>query len=143
LASSRDRDDQAASRRWLTAVVLGAWASSGQAARRPLTAIRRERKGPALRRLINSTYISLDGEIEHPQKWPSVGDRGNRGDEIQTELALSCDVLIMSRRTYEGFAPVWPTRSGDGVSDQVNPMPKMSQHEKIGIGRRMSLSSAS
>jgi hypothetical protein len=77
-----------------------------------------------LRRLINSTYISLDGEIEHPQKWPSVGDRGNRGDEIQTELALSCDVLIMGRRTYEGFAPVWATRSGDGSATRSTRCPK-------------------
>jgi dihydrofolate reductase len=30
----------------------------------------------------------------------------------------------MGRRTYEGFAPVWPTRSGDPYSDQINAMPK-------------------
>ena len=77
-----------------------------------------------MRKLINSTYISLDGEIEHPHEWPSVGDRGSRWDEIQTELALSCDALIMGRLTYEGFAPVWPTRSGDPLSDQINSMAK-------------------
>jgi dihydrofolate reductase len=32
--------------------------------------------------------------------------------------------MLMGRRTYEGFAPVWPTRSGDPVSDQFNAMPK-------------------
>ena len=30
----------------------------------------------------------------------------------------------MGRRTYEGVAPVWPTRSGDPVSDHINSMPK-------------------
>ncbi len=30
----------------------------------------------------------------------------------------------MGRRTYEGFAPVWPTRSGDPYSDRINSMPK-------------------
>ena len=30
----------------------------------------------------------------------------------------------MGRRTYEGFAPVWPTRSGDPASDHINAMPK-------------------
>jgi dihydrofolate reductase len=30
----------------------------------------------------------------------------------------------VGRRTYEGFAPVWPTRSGDPVSDQINAMAK-------------------
>ena len=30
----------------------------------------------------------------------------------------------MGRRTYAGFAPVWPTRSGDPVSDHINSLPK-------------------
>ena len=30
----------------------------------------------------------------------------------------------MGRRTYEGFAPVWPTRSGDPYSAKINAMPK-------------------
>jgi dihydrofolate reductase len=30
----------------------------------------------------------------------------------------------MGRRTYEGFAPVWPTRSGDPLRDRINSTPK-------------------
>ena len=30
----------------------------------------------------------------------------------------------MGRHTYDGFAPVWPTRSGDPFSDHINTMPK-------------------
>ena len=77
-----------------------------------------------MRRIINSTYISLDGVIEGPHLWPSTGSSEGRGDAIQTELLLACDALIMGRRTYEGFAPVWPTRSGDPASDHINAMPK-------------------
>jgi dihydrofolate reductase len=77
-----------------------------------------------MRKIINSTYISLDGVIERPHEWPSIGERGSTGDRVQTELLLSCDALIMGRRTYEGFAPVWPTRSGDPASDHINSMPK-------------------
>jgi dihydrofolate reductase len=77
-----------------------------------------------MRRIINSTYISLDGVIEEPHLWPSTGSSEGRGDEIQTDLLLACDALIMGRRTYEGFAPVWPTRSGDPASDHINAMPK-------------------
>jgi dihydrofolate reductase len=78
-----------------------------------------------MRRIINSTYISLDGVIERLHEWqPSIRPRGDKGDEIQTELLLSCDALIMGRRTYEGFAPVWPTRSGDPASDHINSMRK-------------------
>jgi dihydrofolate reductase len=76
-----------------------------------------------MRKLINSTYISLDGVVDRPHEWPSVGARGAKGDEIQSELLLSCDALIMGRRTYEGFAPVWPTRS-DPYADHINAMPK-------------------
>src|SRR4051794_19255110 len=76
-------------------------------------------------KIINSTYITLDGVIERPHEWPSIGGgRGDKGDELQVELLLRCDALIMGRRTYEGFAPVWPTRSGDPASDHINSMPK-------------------
>ena len=30
----------------------------------------------------------------------------------------------MGRHTYDGFAPVWPTRSGDPFSDHINAMTK-------------------
>ena len=76
-------------------------------------------------KIINSTYISLDGVVEGPHLWPSLGRPGDpRGDEIQAELALSCKAMLMGRRTYEGFAPVWPGRSGDPVSDWFNDVPK-------------------
>jgi dihydrofolate reductase len=78
-----------------------------------------------MRKIINSTYISLDGVVEGPHLWPSLGRPGDeRFGQIQTELAVSCDAFLMGRRTYDGFAPVWPTRSGDPVSDQINAMPK-------------------
>ena len=78
-----------------------------------------------MRKIINSTYISIDGVIEGPHLWPSLGRPSDeRFGQIQTELALSCDAFLMGRRTYDGFAPVWPTRSGDPVSDQINAMPK-------------------
>jgi dihydrofolate reductase len=78
-----------------------------------------------MRKIINSTYISLDGVIEGPHLWPSLGRaRDERFGQIQTDLALSCDVMLMGRHTYDGFAPVWPTRSGDPVSDHFNAMRK-------------------
>jgi dihydrofolate reductase len=77
-----------------------------------------------MRRLVNSTYISLDGVIEGPHHWPALGSQDERGDQLQTDLLLGCDAVVMGRRTYEVFAPVWPTRSGDPLSDQMNAMPK-------------------
>ena len=78
-----------------------------------------------MRKIINSTYISIDGVVEGPHLWPSLGRPGDeRFGEIQAELALSCDAFLMGRRTYDGFAPVWPTRSGDPFSDHINTAPK-------------------
>ena len=77
-----------------------------------------------MRKIINSTYISLDGVIEAPHTWPPTGPDDELAGTIQTDLLLACDAVLMGRRTYEGFAPVWPTRSGDPYSDRINTMPK-------------------
>jgi dihydrofolate reductase len=78
-----------------------------------------------MRRIVNSTYISLDGVVEQPHLWPSIERPADeRGGQIQTDLLLACDAVLMGRRTYEGFAPVWQTRSGDPYSDRINTMPK-------------------
>ncbi|MBS1886432.1 MAG: dihydrofolate reductase family protein [Actinobacteria bacterium] len=78
-----------------------------------------------MRRIVNSTYISLDGVIENPQNWPSGRHEDDgRGQEIQAELTASSEVLLMGRRTYEVFAPVWSAKSGDPVSDRFNSMEK-------------------
>jgi dihydrofolate reductase len=78
-----------------------------------------------VRKIINSTYISLDGVIEEPHLWPSLPKTGDgTATKIQTDLILSCDAVLMGRRTYEVFAPVWQTRSGDPVSDRMNTMQK-------------------
>jgi dihydrofolate reductase len=77
-------------------------------------------------RIVNSTYITLDGAIEDPQDWPSGRHEGDaRGQEIQTRLLLDSDTVLMGRRTYEGFAPVWTAMSGDPYSDKINAMEKL------------------
>jgi dihydrofolate reductase len=77
------------------------------------------------RKIINSTYISLDGAVEQPHLWPTIErPPDERGGQIQTDLLLACDAVLMGRRTYEGFAPVWQSRSGDPFSDRINTMPK-------------------
>jgi len=78
-----------------------------------------------VRKIINSTYISLDGAVEQPHLWPTIERPSDeRGGQIQTDLLLACDAVLMGRRTYEGFAPVWQSRSGDPFSDRINTMPK-------------------
>jgi dihydrofolate reductase len=77
-----------------------------------------------MRKIINSTYISLDGVIKNPQDWPASTVDDDTGATIQTELLFACDAVLMGRHTYECFAPVWSSRSGDAYSDRINSMAK-------------------
>lgn len=77
-----------------------------------------------MRRIINSTYITLDGVIENPHLWPSTGPSDEAATAIQTELLLACDAVLMGRHTYDGFAPAWSARSGDPMSDRINKIEK-------------------
>ena len=77
-----------------------------------------------MRSVINSTYITLDGVIRDPQDWPSLGSFSDEGARIQGALLEQCDAVLMGRRTYDGFAPIWSARSGDPFSDRMNALPK-------------------
>ena len=48
-----------------------------------------------MRRIINSTYISLDGVIETPQDWPASEVKDETGTTMQTEL-LKTGVVILA-----------------------------------------------
>lgn len=79
-----------------------------------------------MRKIINSTYITLDGVVEQPHMWPTLAGRpaDSRKDRVQLDLLLACDAVLMGRRTYEGFAPAWQARSGDPMSDRMNTIAK-------------------
>ena len=78
-----------------------------------------------MKKIINSTYITLDGAIEDPQLWPSLGESARAlSYDIQMELLNACDVILMGRRTYDIFAAAWPTRAGDSMADRINAMQK-------------------
>ena len=77
-----------------------------------------------MRRIVNSTYITLDGVIQNPD-WPSNGiEPDGTALKVQTDLLFACDAVLMGRHTYEGFAPAWMPRSGDPYSDRINSMTK-------------------
>lgn len=78
-----------------------------------------------MRRIINSTFVSLDGVIQNPQDWPPHTDvKDPTGEELETELLFGCDALLMGRHTYDSFASAWTARSGDPFSDRINSMAK-------------------
>jgi dihydrofolate reductase len=61
-----------------------------------------------MRKLINSTYITLDGVIENPM-WtmPYFDDEAGAFAGAQTDAA---DALLMGRATYDGMSVAWPAR---------------------------------
>lgn len=77
-----------------------------------------------MRKIINSTYITLDGVIQNPQDWPAMGGFGEAGNKVQTELLERCDAVLMGRHTYDSFAPVWSAMSGDPLADRMNALRK-------------------
>ncbi|HEX4703293.1 MAG TPA: dihydrofolate reductase family protein [Pseudonocardiaceae bacterium] len=77
-----------------------------------------------MRRIINSTYISVDGVIKDPHLWPASGREDVDFRPTQWPLLDSSDALLMGRHTYDAFAPAWTSRGGDPFSDKMNNMPK-------------------
>lgn len=73
-------------------------------------------------RVINSTFVSLDGVINHMDKWhfDYVDDETNA---IAMEQLQACESLLMGRTTYEVYASAWPNREGE-MPDRINAMRK-------------------
>ena len=76
-----------------------------------------------MRKLVESTFVTLDGVISSPEKWgPSYWD--DEHNTYATELLFASDALLLGRVTYEGFAAAWPSRTGDEYSDRINAISK-------------------
>jgi dihydrofolate reductase len=73
-------------------------------------------------KLVESTFVSLDGVISNPQEFsPPYWDDEHAA--YATKLISDADELLLGRVTYEGFAEAWPPRAGD-LADRINAMPK-------------------
>lgn len=75
-----------------------------------------------MKKLINSTYVSLDGVQAEPQEW-SLAYFNDEAGEFANEMLYGSDAMLMGRVTYEGFAKAWTPRTGD-FADRFNSMPK-------------------
>jgi dihydrofolate reductase len=76
-----------------------------------------------MRKLVESTFVTLDGVISAPQEWsPPYWDEEHAA--YARTLLFGADALLLGRVTYEGFAEAWPARSGDEYTDRINAMPK-------------------
>lgn len=76
-----------------------------------------------MRKLVESTFVTLDGVISSPEKWGGpFWDEEHAG--YAANLLFAADALLLGRKTYDIFAASWPSRSGDPVSDRMNSVPK-------------------
>ena len=75
-----------------------------------------------MRRIIVSTFVTLDGIIESPQKW-SLNYFDEEAAKFASEQLFAADALLLGRETYQGFADAWPSRTGD-FADRINSMAK-------------------
>lgn len=78
-----------------------------------------------MRKLIESTFVTLDGVISAPEKWGRpYFDEEYAG--YARDLLFTSDALLLGRETYEGFARVWPRMEaveGD-YAVRMNSLPK-------------------
>ena len=76
-----------------------------------------------MRKIIASTYSTLDGFIDNPHEW-SLPFNDERAMEYAFTMTLGVDALLLGRVTYEGMALAWPHMGGNPYADHVNAIEK-------------------
>jgi dihydrofolate reductase len=84
-----------------------------------------------LRKIIVSEFVTLDGVTEDPggaEKserggWAFQFERGPEGDKFKLDEIMDADALLLGRKTYDGFAEAWPSRTGE-FADKMNNVSK-------------------
>ncbi len=74
-------------------------------------------------KIICTLNVTLDGFQDRMPEWHFDYMHGQAA-ELAGEVLEPAAALLMGRHTYESFASVWPTRSGDPFSDKFNAMRK-------------------
>ena len=74
-----------------------------------------------MRKLIESTLVSLDGVIESPDRWSIFDDEAS---QLSMQELDNYDAFIMGRVTYEFFRANWASVTGNPYIDRINAMPK-------------------
>ena len=75
-----------------------------------------------MRKIIESTLVSLDGVIGDPHLW-ATDYFDSEAERHASELLSTSDAMLMGRRTYEFFAAAFPHRTGE-YGERVNRISK-------------------
>ena len=73
-----------------------------------------------MRKLIESTLVSLDGVIESPERWAIFDDEAS---QLSMQELDNYDAFVMGRVTYERFRDNWGA-GGNPYFDRIGAMPK-------------------
>lgn len=73
-----------------------------------------------MRKLIESTLVSLDGVIESPERWAIFDDEATQRSMQELD---NYDAFVMGRVTYERFRDNWGA-GGNPYIDRIAAMPK-------------------
>jgi dihydrofolate reductase len=76
-----------------------------------------------MRKLIESTIVSLDGVVGSPWNWTGPYFDGEVKDYSRGQLS-GYDAFLLGRVTYEKFAATWGQIQGDAYFDIINRLPK-------------------
>jgi len=77
-----------------------------------------------MKEIIVAAEISMDGVVNNPEMFPEIFKYHTVDvQDYLDKLLYSAEALLAGRHTYEGFATVWPTRTGE-MADYINKMPK-------------------
>jgi len=76
-----------------------------------------------MRKLIESTLVSLDGIIEAPERWANFDAEATA---LSIEQLGNYDAFVMGRVTYEKFYANWATPLATPTSTASTPCPSTS-----------------
>ena len=75
-----------------------------------------------MRKIIESTLMSLDGVFSDPHIW-ATEYFDDEAERQAVELLSTADAMLMGRRTYEFFAAAFPHQTGE-YGDRINKIRK-------------------
>jgi dihydrofolate reductase len=74
-----------------------------------------------MRKLIESTLVSLDGVIESPNRWSNFDEEAA---QLSMQVLGKCDAFVLGRVTYEFFRANWAGVTDNPYIETINEMPK-------------------
>jgi dihydrofolate reductase len=82
--------------------------------------------------VVVTEFVTIDGVMEDPGGgepfarggWAFKFGRGDEGDRFKLDELMAADVLLLGRRTYEGFARAWPSMAEGEFGVKMNSMKK-------------------